>query len=96
MYALVASLLNEFLKVQLLYRCGMIYIDRSVVNWMSYVKSWVVKITPVMDSSLQIHLLELFAKCIPSGLNFVDTKCTQLVSQVLMIDSEFFHTLLVI
>uniref|UniRef100_A0A286XH43 Dynein axonemal heavy chain 6 n=1 Tax=Cavia porcellus TaxID=10141 RepID=A0A286XH43_CAVPO len=63
-------------------RCGMVFVDPEELKWMPCVKTWMKDISKRLNEETQGYILNLFQRYVDEGLNFINKKCNQAISQV--------------
>ncbi|XP_005385504.1 PREDICTED: dynein heavy chain 6, axonemal [Chinchilla lanigera] len=65
-------------------RCGMVFVDPEELKWMPTVKTWMKGISKKcqLNEETQEYILNLFQRYVDEGLNFINKKCNQAISQV--------------
>lgn len=68
----------------LFFRCGMVYVDPSELQWLPYVKSWLAYRLPstIIADEDKVYLLVLFEVHVTECLQFVSKNCTVPIHQV--------------
>ncbi|KAF5272087.1 hypothetical protein FQA39_LY01170 [Lamprigera yunnana] len=59
-------------------RCGMVYMDRSVLGWKLVVRSWLPKFSPDWTKGFEEYILAIFDWVIPASLYYIRNFCQQL------------------
>jgi len=71
-------------------RCGIVYMDTSVLGWLPYVHSWANRLqNDVIKCSAELknYLVSLFETYVNEGFSFIDKYCLAPIKQVLL----YFH-----
>ncbi|EAT40340.1 AAEL007918-PA [Aedes aegypti] len=58
-------------------RCGMIFMEPSVIGWEAFVKSWIQRCNKQWTADWEDMLLEIFRWVIPDCLTFIRRQCRQ-------------------
>ncbi|XP_055621192.1 dynein axonemal heavy chain 12 [Toxorhynchites rutilus septentrionalis] len=58
-------------------RCGMIFMEPSVIGWEAFVKSWIQKCNKYWTTDWEDFLLEIFRWVVPDCLTFIRRQCRQ-------------------
>ncbi|CAE1329165.1 DNAH [Acanthosepion pharaonis] len=62
-------------------RCGMVYIDPEELKWMPYVHKWLKKWTEKLLEESSDYLMDMFARYVEKGLQFIKKNCVQTILQ---------------
>lgn len=58
-------------------RCGMIFMEPSVIGWEAFVKSWILRCNKQWTADWEDLLLEIFRWVVPDCLTFIRRQCRQ-------------------